>query len=109
MEDAREGHREKTQLARETSGISGTCDSTVSDQAVGRHMFRDKKVLGTIIAQVPRRARVSILKSTKSKVKLDTEKVTARWPTCPAAVCARFSWRRPIARSDFRIIHRADV
>ena len=27
---------------------------------------------------------------TKSGAKLDAEKVTAQWPTCPAAVCARF-------------------
>ena len=71
-------------------GISGTCDSTVSDQAVGRHMFRDKKCSERLLpgCQDAQGCRFCV---TKSGAKLDTEKVTAQWPTCPAAVCARFS------------------
>jgi len=70
-------------------GISGTCDSTVSDQAVGRHMFRDKKCSERLLpgCQDAQGCRFCV---TKSGAKLDAEKVTAQWPTCPAAVCARF-------------------
>ena len=71
-------------------GISGTCDSTVSDQAVGRHMFRDKKCSERLLpgCQDAQGCRFCV---TKSGAKLDTEKSPAQWPTCPAAVCARFS------------------
>ena len=61
-------------------GISGTCDSTVSDQAVGRHMFRDKKCSERLLpgCQDAQGCRFCV---TKSGAKLDTEKVTAQWPT----------------------------
>ena len=61
MEDAREGHRE-TQRARETNWDFWNVRFNGFRSSGGETHVSRQEVLGTIIARVPRRARVSILR-----------------------------------------------
>jgi len=78
-------------------GISGTCDSTVSDQAVGRHMFATRSARNDYYPGAKTRKGVDF--ASQNREQSWTRKKSPRSGRRAQPRCARdFPWRRPIAK-----------